>query len=198
MRISRAVEVSAIKIVAAKGFILETVEVDRDNMYTEMNLIKQNIKVLLQLAMVSSKIRSLKTIVVHLLCYLVIFAFENKYPLILYCKYFQLFDAIYVPILKLGIILCSQNKLHQYLKPATIIFVVLNLNTTGNIKPFYCPSSFAVNYIPVFFSSIFEVYFDGFPKKLELKMLISILMKYISSDLVIVLVTYDDFQNGLS
>ena len=47
MRIGLAAGMSAVKMAATKSLILETVKIDRDGMYMEMNLIKQNIKVLL-------------------------------------------------------------------------------------------------------------------------------------------------------
>ena len=90
MMIGLAVGVSAMKMAAAERLILKAVEIDGDGMHTEMDLIKQDIKILLQLTIVGSEIRSLETIVDHLVCCLAIFAFEDEYPLILYHKYFQL------------------------------------------------------------------------------------------------------------
>ena len=72
-------------------------------------------------------------------------------------------------------------------------FVVLNPNTTKNAKLIYCAPGYAVDCIPVFFSPVFEVHFDGSPKGLALKIFISIPLKCIGSDLAIVLVTHDGF-----
>ena len=90
MMIGLAAGVSAVKVAAAEGLVFEAVEIDGDGMHTEMDLIEQDIKVPLQLAMVGFEIRFLETVVVHLVYCLAIFAFEDEYPLILYRKYFQL------------------------------------------------------------------------------------------------------------
>ena len=91
MIIGLAAGVFAVKIAVAECLILEAVEIDGDGMHTKIDLIEQDIKVPQQFAVVKSEIRSLETIVVFLLCCLIIFAFEDKYPLILYHKYFHLF-----------------------------------------------------------------------------------------------------------
>lgn len=74
--------------------------------------------------------------------------------------------------------------------------VVLNLNTIKYIEPFYYSLDFAVDCILVFFSLVFEVYFDGFLKEFVLKIVISISLKYIGSNLVIVFITYRNFQSS--
>ena len=81
---------STMKIAAAEDLVLEAVEIDGDGIHTEMDLIEQDIKLPLQLAIVESEIRSLETVVVHLVYCLAIFTFEDKYLLIFYRKYFQL------------------------------------------------------------------------------------------------------------
>ena len=106
---------------------------------------------------------------------------------------FNFFDAIHVPVIELGIIFCSQDKLHSYFRPVTKTFVLLNPNFTKNAKPLYYPPGFAVDCILVFFSPVFEVYSDGFSKELALKILINTLLKYIGNNLAIILVTYDNF-----
>ena len=90
MMIGLAIGVSTVKMAAAEGLVLKAVEIDGDGMHTEIDLIEQDIKVPLQLTVVGSETRSLETVVVHLVCCLAIFAFEDEYPLILYRKYFQL------------------------------------------------------------------------------------------------------------
>ena len=77
------------KTVAAEGLVLEAVEIDGDGMHTEMDLIEQDIKVSLQLAVVGSEIRSLETVVVHLVCCLITPVFGIECPLILYHRSFQ-------------------------------------------------------------------------------------------------------------
>ena len=91
MMIGLAARVSGVKMATAEGLVLEAVEIDGDSMYTEMDLIEQDIKVLLQLAVVGSEIRFLETVVVYLVYCLAILAFKDEYLLILYRKYFQLF-----------------------------------------------------------------------------------------------------------
>ena len=86
MMIGLAAGVSAVKMAAEEGLVLKAVEIDGDGKHTEMDLIKQDIKVPLQLAMVGSELRSLETVMVHLVCHLAIFAFEDEYPLIFYRK----------------------------------------------------------------------------------------------------------------
>ena len=60
------------KTVAAEGLVLEAVNVDGDDIHTKMALTEQVVSV------------------VYPVCCLIIFAFEDEYPLILYRKYFQL------------------------------------------------------------------------------------------------------------
>lgn len=74
--------------------------------------------------------------------------------------------------------------------------LVFNSNITKNIKFFYYTSDFVIDYILIFFSLVFEVYFNGFPKKFTFKIVISIYLKYINNNLVIVLIIYGDFQSG--
>ena len=74
-------------------------------------------------------------------------------------------------------------------------FIIINLNTIKKVKRFYYISSFTINYILVFFSLIFKVYFNKLSKKFALKIIINIFLKYISNNLAIVFVTHDDFQN---
>lgn len=78
-----------IKTTVADGLILKKVEIDRDNMYTKIDLIKQDIKILLQLAVMGSKIRSLKIIISYLGYYPISSDFSINYPSILYHKSFQ-------------------------------------------------------------------------------------------------------------
>ena len=54
------------KMVASKSLVLDAVETNENGIYTEIDLIEQDRRVLLQLGVVGSKIRSLKTVVVHL------------------------------------------------------------------------------------------------------------------------------------
>ena len=90
MMIGLAAGVFAVKMAAAESLVLEIVEIDGDGIHTEMDLIEQDIKVPLQLVVMRSEIRSLETVIIHLVCCLAIFAFKDEYPLILYRKYFQL------------------------------------------------------------------------------------------------------------
>ena len=90
MMIDLAIRVSAMKMATAESLVLEVVEIDRDSMHIEIDLIKQDIKVPLQIAMMGSEIWSLETIIVNLVCCLAIYAFKDEYPLIFYRKYFQL------------------------------------------------------------------------------------------------------------
>lgn len=75
-------------MIVAENLILEAVEIDGDGMHTKMDLIEEDIKILLQLGMVRSKIWFLQTIVVYLVCYLITFVFGIKCFLILYYKSF--------------------------------------------------------------------------------------------------------------
>lgn len=88
---SLVIEVSAVKMAMAKGLVLELIKINGDGMHIEIDLIKQDIKVLLHLAMMVSEIRFFKIVLVYLLCCLAIFASKDKYLLIFYHKYFQLF-----------------------------------------------------------------------------------------------------------
>lgn len=103
---------------------------------------------------------------------------------------FNCFDAIHILVFELNIILCSQDKLHQYFKLAIVIFIIFNLNTTRNTKPLYYTSDFTVDCILVVFSLVFKIYLNGFPKSLAFKVFISITLKCINSNFVIVFVTY--------
>ncbi len=47
----------------------------------------------------------------------------------------------------------------------------------------------------VFFNPVFKVYFDEFLKKFVLKIVISISLNYIDSNLAIIFITHDTFQN---
>ena len=54
----------------------------------------------------------------------------------------------------------------------------------------------AINYhILLFFSPELEIYFDRLPKELALKLLLSLPLKHIESDLAIVFVTNDNMQS---
>ena len=76
---------------------------------------------------------------------------------------------------------------------AIIIFVVFNLNIIKNINAFYYISDFIIKYILVFFSPVFNVYFDKLLKNLVVKIFISISLKYINNDLIIVFITFNNF-----
>lgn len=80
IRLDIEVGVSTMKIMAGLIF-----EIDSNGRDTEIDLIK----ILLQLSVVGSEIRFLKTIVIHLVYCLVIFVFKDKYPLILCHKHFE-------------------------------------------------------------------------------------------------------------
>lgn len=77
-----------IKIVAIRGFVSKVVEINKNNMYIKIYLIEKNIKILLYLTIVEFKIWFFKTVITYLVFCLVIFVFEDKYPLILYYKFF--------------------------------------------------------------------------------------------------------------
>lgn len=62
-----------------------------------------------------------------------------------------------------------------------------------NTKSFYCISGFAIEYNSIFFSLVFEVYFDEFSNKLILKIFIGIFLKCISNNDMIVFITHDNF-----
>lgn len=74
------------------GLILEIVEINENNMYMEIDLIKQDMMILLQIAMVGSKIGYFKTVMsmIYLVWCLVISVFGIKYLSILYHKLFFL------------------------------------------------------------------------------------------------------------
>lgn len=77
-----------IKIVAVGGFILKTIKIYRNSIYIKIYLIEKEIKVLLYFTIVEFKIWFFKIIIAYLICYLVIFIFKYKFPLILYYKFF--------------------------------------------------------------------------------------------------------------
>lgn len=106
---------------------------------------------------------------------------------------FNFVHTIYGSIFEFDIILWSLNKFYQYLKLATVILVVINLNIIKKAKCFYYTPSFAIDCISIFFSSVFKVYFDKFLKEFTLKIVISISLKCISSSLAIVFVIYEKF-----
>lgn len=56
MIINLITKISIIKIVTAENFILKAIKIDKNNIYIEINLIKQEIKISLQFAIVKSKI----------------------------------------------------------------------------------------------------------------------------------------------
>lgn len=85
----------------AENLILEVVEIDKDGMHIKMDLIEEDIKILLLFGMVRSKIWSLQTIIVYLVCYLITFVFGIK------C----VFNMIYIPIFEV-IIIFYQNKFY--------------------------------------------------------------------------------------
>ena len=61
------------------------------------------------------------------------------------------------------------------------------------IKPLYYAPNFALDCILVFFNLVFKIYFNRFPKEFALKVVISISLKCIDSNLTIVVITYRDF-----
>lgn len=72
-------------------------------------------------------------------------------------------------------------------------FVVINLNVTKKAECFYYAPSFTIDCILIFFSPVFKVYFDRFLKRFVFKIAINTFLKYIDSDLVIVIVTHGNF-----
>lgn len=62
-------------------------------------------------------------------------------------------------------------------------------------KRIYCSPSFAIDCIPIFFNPVFKVHFDRFLNGVALKIVMSILLKYIGNDLAMVLVIYEEFQS---
>lgn len=73
------IEISTMKIIA--GLVIE---IDTDSIYTKIVLIEWDTTILLQVIVMGSKIW-------YLIYYLAIFIFENKYSLILYHEFFQLY-----------------------------------------------------------------------------------------------------------
>lgn len=80
--------------------------------------------------------------------------------------------------------------LYWYLRS---IMAILNPNITRNVKTRYFVPSFGIKCILVFFNPVLKVNFDGFLKKLAHKMFINISLKHISSNLMVVFVTYGNF-----
>lgn len=70
------IAISAIKLMASLIF-----EINCNGRYTKIFLIKQNITVFFQIIMVKSKIWYL------VFCFVIII-FEDKYPVIVYCRFF--------------------------------------------------------------------------------------------------------------
>lgn len=87
----------------------------------------------------------------------------------------------------------SLNKLYKYFKLVIVIIIILNSNTTRNIKPYYYISDISMNYILIFSSSVHKIYSDRFSTKFIFKIFISILIKYNNNNLAIVFVFYNDF-----
>lgn len=73
-------------MVLTKSLILEIVGINIDNIYIEIDLIEQDIKVLLQLVMVRFEIQYLEIVDTYLIYCLVILAFKDKYLLIFYYR----------------------------------------------------------------------------------------------------------------
>ena len=113
--------------------------------------------------------------------------------MIFYHKFFNFFEATYILILKINIILFSGNKLHCYFKLAKVIFIVFNPKIMKNAKALYYDLGFIVKYISIFFSPIFKFHFDKLLKNITFKFFISILLKFIDSNMTIVFVTHNDF-----
>lgn len=91
----------------------------------------------------------------------------------------------------------SGDKFYLYFKQAVIIFKAINTNTTRNIVLFYRTPGFVVNcHISLFFSPMLEIHFDRFAKELALKLLLGVHMKYIGTNLVIIFISYNDFEVG--
>lgn len=55
--IGLTVELPALKLVVAEGFVLEVVGINKDDMHTKIDLIEQDMTVLLQLTVVGSEIQ---------------------------------------------------------------------------------------------------------------------------------------------
>lgn len=72
---------------------------------------------------------------------------------------------------------------------------MINPNIISNTILFYDYPSGSINYISVFFSPEFKVNFDDFPKRFAFKVFISISLKCINSNLIIVFVTENDIQS---
>lgn len=86
------------------------------------------------------------------------------------------------------------DKFYQYIGPATIISIIIDLNTTKNTTLLYYNPGVAINYFLIFFCLIFKVNIDNFSKKQVFDVVISISLKYISSRAVIVFIIWYDFQ----
>lgn len=93
MMISLAPELSTVKMSASQRLDFKAVEIDEDGMHIEIDLIKQDIKVLLHLAMVGSEICSVETFIVHLVYCLITPVFGIKCSSILYHKSFPPFSS---------------------------------------------------------------------------------------------------------
>lgn len=64
-----------------------------------------------------------------------------------------------------------------------------------NTKSLYWTPGFAIDCITVFFNLALKVHFNAFPKDFAFKVFINIPLKYISNNLAIIIITYDDLQN---
>lgn len=100
---------------------------------------------------------------------------------------------MHVLIFKLNIIYYNQSNFYQYLKLAIVIFVVINPNNTRNVILFYCNLGYAIDFISVSFSLVFKVYFDRFSKLAIINVIISIFLKYIRSNLIMIFISYRNF-----
>lgn len=67
-----------------KIIMVLVLKIDSNDIYTKIVLIE----ILLQFAMIRSKIRFLQIIIIYLIYYLIIFIFKEKYSLMLCYKYF--------------------------------------------------------------------------------------------------------------
>lgn len=101
---------------------------------------------------------------------------------------FSFFNYIQILIPELRIIFISVVLLHWYFKSAAVIFVTINQNSTRNTVPFY-------RRILLFFCQMLEIYFHRFTKTLAPNLVLTIVLKHIVRNLIIVIICHDDFRS---
>lgn len=68
---------------------------------------------------------------------------------------------VYIPIFKINIMFYL-NKFYQYVKTTIIFFIMIDLNSIGNINFFYYNLDNAINFFLIFYNLLFKVNINKF------------------------------------